>query len=62
MLQGLGLTPRQAGSVVLGGLLQTVVCALIGVGIGLGITAGFSDGIDLSSRTTPPRKRRSRAW
>ena len=49
VLQALGLTPRQTGSVVLvEGLLQTVVCALIGVAVGLGITAAFSGGIDIS--------------
>ncbi len=49
VLQALGLTPRQTASVVLvEGLLQTVVCALIGVGVGLAITAAFSGGIDIS--------------
>ena len=48
VLQALGLTPRQTGSVVLvEGLLQTVVCALIGVAVGLGIAAAFSGGIDI---------------
>ena len=50
VLQALGLTPWQTGSVVLAeGLLQTVVCALIGVAVGLGITAAFSGGIDMSN-------------
>ena len=50
VLQALGLTPRQTGSVVLvEGLLQTVVCAIIGVGVGLAATAAFSGGIDISN-------------
>jgi ABC-type lipoprotein release transport system permease subunit len=49
VLQALGLTPRQTASVVLvEGLLQTVVCAIIGVGVGLAVTAAFSGGIDIS--------------
>jgi ABC-type lipoprotein release transport system permease subunit len=49
VLQALGLTPRQTASVVLvEGLLQTVVCALIGVAVGLAVTAAFSGGIDIS--------------
>ena len=52
VLQALGLTPRQTGSVVLAeGLLQTVVCAILGVAVGLGITAAFSGGIDISGMT-----------
>ena len=50
VLQALGLTPRQTGSVVLAeGLLQTVVCAIIGVALGLGITAALGNGIDVAS-------------
>ena len=49
VLQALGLTPRQTSSVVLvEGLLQTVVCAVIGVALGLAVTAALSDGIDIS--------------
>ena len=49
VLQALGLTPRQTSSVVLvEGLLQTVVCTFIGVGLGLAVTAALSDGMDIS--------------
>lgn len=51
VLQALGLTPRQAGSLVLiEGLVLAVVSALAGIALGLSVTWFFwGDGLDLSA-------------
>ena len=51
VLQALGLTPRQTGSVVfVEGLLLTMVSTLVGVGLGTGMTwYFFGDGLDMTA-------------
>lgn len=51
VLQALGLTPRQTGSVVLlEGLILTVVTGLVGIGLGLFVTWYFwGEGMDISA-------------